>query len=845
MADPQEKWQNLGGRLTRLRINVLLGVGLTVLFILLLTWLSAGSVKQILRSVSKLSTPRTEGRLLNQMVSGISALQVYSGKYSSTGNPDFLRNYRSQSDEIRILIDSMQSAPGTRNYLAKIDTLEKYFNGYIESLDEYIQLRSRQQDQPERKLYGLLQTGETNLQTNTPLPRTEIIRTTETVPVYIKEEKAVKPRNWRQKKDAQAETIKVDTLTPTVTTQVITQIDSSYYQQIDTLRKSWKSMKKTLEAGVARRAVLKNKIADQEQTLLDNEMRFMDRIQLLLSEIENQEQLTALEETQAARKAVDDNTKKLALLGSVTVFIMLILVFTVSSDVSKSLFYRKKLLEAKQEAERLAIAKEEFLANMSHEIRTPLNSIIGFAEQLNQSGLQPGQKAKVHAVLRSGDHLLSLVNDILDYSKIEAGSLRLEKIGFYASDVVDEVIEVLEPEAENKGLYILFEPGEFADLQVSGDPVRLKQILLNLMGNAVKFTREGFLQVKIEARMDQQTVWTKFTVIDTGDGIPAEKLESIFAKFEQADTSVTRKFGGSGLGLSICKKLVELQNGTIYAQSQPGKGSEFIFEIPYEKASNIEYKTDRKPMESPPLLPGKKVLVVDDDAMTEALLGPYFIEEKAEARFERCPVSALELLRKNTFDLIIADLHMPGMDGVIFLEKARSLKNNRQARTILCTASIARDIKSKHIDDILHKPYRRNDLQNSIGKVFDVFMENSNADMAQFSLDYFLTFAGGDTEQLDRFVDLFIENSRKEILKIKQSFTEGNTEQIGESAHLLKNTYGQLKATEAMEIIRDLEGLVEEKYLSNEQIERLIAQLDLRSEELFGELKNAMHSIHH
>jgi len=843
MTEPTEKWQDLGGRLGRLRVNVLLGVVLTVFFILLITWLSAGSVRQILHSVSKLSTPRTEGRLLNEMVSGISAIQVYSGKYSSTGDTVYLRDYHSRTENIRLLIDSMQHASGARTYIDKIDTLESYFNGYVESLDEYIAIRSRNQDPSENKLYGLLASSRNNLETNKPLPRTEIIRTTETVPVYIKEEKTVKPKNRRQRKDTPAETVKVDTLKPTVTTQVITKVDSSYFQQMDTLVKS---MKKTLDAGVAKRTVLQNKIADKEQTLLDNEMRFMDRIQLLLSEIDKQEQLSALAETQAARDAVDNSTRKLVILGSGTVFIMLILLFTVSSDVSKSLFYRKKLIEAKQEAERLAIAKEEFLANMSHEIRTPLNSIIGFAEQLNQSGLQPGQKAKVHAVLRSGDHLLALVNDILDYSKIEAGSLRLEKIGFYVTDVVDEVIEVLEPEAEAKGLHIYFEPGEWAELQVSGDPVRLKQILLNLAGNAVKFTHSGHLQIKIDARVGDEEVRTRFTVADTGDGIPAEKLNSIFAKFEQADTSVTRKFGGSGLGLSICKKLVELQNGTIYAQSQPGSGSEFIFEIPYGKASNIEYKSERKYNEEALLqvLENRQVLVVDDDAMTEALLQPFFAEEKAIVSFEKNPLSALEKLRTNCYDLIIADLHMPGMDGISFLEKARSLENNRTARTILCTASVARDIKSKHIDEILHKPYRRNDLQNSIGKVFDVPVNETFTDMAQFSLDYFLTFAGGDTEQLERFVGLFIENSRKEILKIKQAFHEGNTEQIGESAHLLKNTYGQLKATEAMEIIRRLEGLVEEKYLSNEEIERLIEQLDMRSEELFGELVHAMQGIH-
>lgn len=243
------------------------------------------------------------------------------------------------------------------------------------------------------------------------------------------------------------------------------------------------------------------------------------------------------------------------------------------------------------------------------------------------------------------------------------------------------------------------------------------------------------------------------------------------------------------------------------------------------------------------MLPGKKVLVVDDDAMTEALLSPFFEEENARVRFERDPLAALDLIKNEAWDLIIADLHMPGMDGVSFLEKTRSFKKNRQTPTILCTANVVRNIHSKHIDEILHKPYRRNDLRKAIGKVFDLFIEN-DTDMAQFSLDYFLTFAGGDPEQLERFVGLFIENSRKEIQKIKQSFAEGNSEQIGESAHLLKNTYGQLKAAEAMEIIRSLEGLVEEKYLSNDEIESLIRQLDLRSEELFADLKHAMAGIH-
>ena len=234
-------------------------------------------------------------------------------------------------------------------------------------------------------------------------------------------------------------------------------------------------------------------------------------------------------------------------------------------------------------AESASRTKSDFLASMSHEIRTPMNAIMGIADLLAKTPLSPEQDKYVQIFRRAGDNLLNLINDILDLSKVEASQLELERTGFSLNDLLEKVTEMVAVRAHEKGLALVCEIAPNVPTDLVGDPTRLRQVLLNLLGNAIKFTESGEVSLRVAPDADS-TVPTalRFTVSDTGIGIPGEKLGRVFERFTQADSSTTRRFGGSGLGLTISKRLVELMGGRIWVESEVGKGSVFSFAVPFE-----------------------------------------------------------------------------------------------------------------------------------------------------------------------------------------------------------------------------------------------------------------------
>jgi signal transduction histidine kinase len=274
--------------------------------------------------------------------------------------------------------------------------------------------------------------------------------------------------------------------------------------------------------------------------------------------------LTQLSKNIPSAEITADNAIRVITGSSVLamVLILFLLVFNIIF-INRSNKFREELIEAKESAEKLSRMKEEFMTNMSHEIRTPMNVIMGFTEQLMKPSVRD-KEMYLMAIRRSSEHLLRLINDILDFSKIESGKLNIEAIGFYWRDILHDVYLLLKEKAETKGLQFNYRvSGEIPEVIV-GDPVRLKQVLINLIDNAIKFTNEGFVTILCEAEnQTDKYLDLKFTVKDTGIGINKNKSKEIFEEFSQADAATTRKFGGSGLGLSICKKLVELQGGEI------------------------------------------------------------------------------------------------------------------------------------------------------------------------------------------------------------------------------------------------------------------------------------------
>ena len=383
-------------------------------------------------------------------------------------------------------------------------------------------------------------------------------------------------------------------------------------------------------------------------------------------------------------------------------------------DVSERMRFEAALEDARKTAEAASAAKSEFLAHMSHEIRTPLNGVLGLVQLLQREPLTPDQRDMVTRIQGAGQSLLAILNDILDFSKIEAGQLRLEDRPFRLDALPAKLDSLLGSVARGKGLALRIE-GPDADLgPLRGDALRLEQVLINLVGNAIKFTERGEVAVTFTTLASDPTgVRVRCTVRDSGIGIGPEALGRLFTPFTQADASTTRRFGGTGLGLAICKRLVELMGGTLGADSVPGAGSTFWFELPFRHATDEEVPAPAAPVAALPLgprLPGLHLLAVDDSAMNRDLVEMALSREGAQVTLAADGQQAVQLLRASPagFDAVLMDVQMPVMDGRTATRLIRQELGLTQLPVIALTAGVLAEeqrlIREAGADDVLAKP---------------------------------------------------------------------------------------------------------------------------------------------
>jgi PAS domain S-box-containing protein len=527
-----------------------------------------------------------------------------------------------------------------------------------------------------------------------------------------------------------------------------------------------------------------------------------------------------------------------------------------SQDITERIYMEQELRYAKKLADEAAKAKESFLAHMSHEIRTPMNGIMGMASLMAKTKLDDQQRYYLKLVQDAANSLLVIVNDILDLEKIVAGKLQLEKIEFKLVEKITTSIQSFIHKAEEKDLGLIFQNAIPASMVVRGDPYRLSQVLNNILSNALKFTDKGRVTI-VTGIIEQNEEWAVVEIVirDTGIGIGKDRIRSIFDPFVQADVAISRKYGGTGLGLTICKNMIEMQNGELLVQSEEGKGSAFTIRIPYQLSTEVMQENESNQEIDYKSLGHKKVLVAEDVELNQYLARHILESWDFEVTIVNNGREAVEQMQAESFDCILMDVQMPEMDGMEATRHIRELPDPVKANIpiIALTANALKGDSERYLaagmNDYLAKPFDEPRLFRVISRNLTELTPSANAEKniplknntsmlpeKLYDLSMVQSVSGGDEGFIKKMVALFIETVPQNLDELNKAVQGENWDMVAKTAHKLKSTVDSMGIKSIKQEIRTVEANAKQK-IQVEEVPALVERIGSVIHETIGQLQ--------
>ncbi len=863
-----------------IKIKVFVSYAVIVILISAILYFTFDSFQKLTRSTDTLAKPNARIGLLHDIISSIYNAESHIRSYSLNDEERYLEDYFNELSTINEKVDSLYLlAQGDEFIIQTIDSINAELLSKTELLDQFMQVKKMNQGSAfyEQALNEILQATQeesrvkeiTHQSVISDLPPQEKEQQTQEDIAQEKDNFFTRIRNFftgGSSEDSSDDEEQLQESDERVAREVLHQIQTD---SIITVYRDTEELMRDIEVTMMNmmNSMLKREqnIRRMENNILIEDKKVMDRIWEYITILEEYESANALKEAERAHATVQITTEKIFIIVVVSLLTLLLFSWLFVNDVNKSRFLKRQLIREKARAEDLLQVKQRFMANISHEIRTPLNSIVGFSDQLRKENLKSRSRKFVDAVSQSSYHLLQIVNDILDFSKMEAGKISLNRVPFNMNVILEEVHASLAVIAGEKNISFEMDSSELNNPNRMGDPLRIKQIILNISFNAIKFTHQGFVKIHVsdsDPETDSGQNPVKIRVSDSGIGIAEDAQKRIFEEFAQGDTQASRNYGGTGLGLSISKKLVELMQGTISVSSQQGKGSVFCVDLPM--------KVSEQPVEPEKAVPVAiqsgtvaRILLVDDDRLNRMLFQSLFSSYEGITITEAKDASqGFQYLKSQQFDLIITDIQMPGTTGIEMAKQFRSHAGELNDRTpwLACTADITpetlQEIKENGMEDYLQKPLDEDILLKKVMELLHhfrpddfVFQNQPQATPSSlkelpvrekdYSLEGLKAFTGNDPEALRTVIETFTQDTKEHLAKLENSAKRVNRQEVKQVVHNMSNMFGLLKAQKVMTHLRETDVLLQGSF-SEKQWKATMHNLVDSTEKLIESLSTDM-----